>query len=69
MRQRIKSQLPQLREFSADSIHNAELAETYKEIICDPKASAKNRESIWSMRANKDFKKLAKDVYLKHEVA
>ena len=63
----IKSQLPQLREFSADSIHNAELAETYKEIICDPKASAKKaRETIWSMRANKDFKKLAKDVYLKH---
>ena len=63
----IKSQLPQLREFSANSIHNAELAETYKEIICDPKASAKKaRETIWSMRANKNFKKIAKDVYLKH---
>jgi deoxyribodipyrimidine photo-lyase len=40
----IKSQIPQLNNFSADSIHNAELAETYKEIICDPKATAKKPE-------------------------
>lgn len=63
----IKSQLPELENLSANSIHDLELAETYKEIICDPKASAKKaRETIWSMRSNKDFKKLAKEVYLKH---
>jgi len=63
----IKSQIPQLNNFSANSIHNAELAETYKEIICDPKASAKKaRETVWSMRADKNFKRIAREVYLKH---
>ena len=35
--------------------------------IVDLKASAKKaRETIWSVRKGSDFKKIAKDVYLKH---
>ena len=35
--------------------------------IVDLKASAKKaREIIWSVRKGSDFKKIAKDVYLKH---
>ena len=45
----------------------AELNEIYHEKIVDLKASAKKaRETIWSVRKGSDFKKIAKDVYLKH---
>ena len=49
------------------SIHNLELLNSYKDPIVDIKETAKKaRESIWSIRSNKDFKKIAQEVYLKH---
>ena len=53
--------------YLASSIHNLELLNSYKDPIVDIKETTKKaRESIWSIRSNKDFKKIAQEVYLKH---
>ena len=63
----IKSQIPELKDMKPSSIHNLELLNSYKDPIVDIKETAKKaRESIWSIRSNKDFKKIAQEVYLKH---
>ena len=63
----IKGQINSLKNIEPKNIHEAELNEIYHEKIVDLKASAKKaRETIWSVRKGSDFKKIAKDVYLKH---
>ena len=63
----IKDQINSLKNIEPKNIHEAELNEIYHEKIVDLKASAKKaRETIWSVRKGSDFKKIAKDVYLKH---
>ena len=63
----IKSIIPSLKKIDLDLIHNAELKDVYLEKIVDPKkTAAKARESVWSMRKNTEFKKLAKEVFIKH---
>ncbi len=63
----IKSQINSLRDIKPKNIHEAELNEIYHKKIVDLKASAKKaRETIWSVRKGSNFKKIAKDVYLKH---
>ena len=63
----IKDQINSLKNIEPKNIHEAELNEIYHEKIVDLKASAKKaRETIWSVRKGSDFKKMAKDVYLKH---
>ncbi|MEC8108546.1 MAG: deoxyribodipyrimidine photo-lyase/cryptochrome family protein [Pseudomonadota bacterium] len=63
----IKSIIPSLKKIDLDLIHNAELKDIYLEKIVDPKkTAAKARESVWSMRKNTEFKKLAKEVFIKH---
>ncbi len=62
-----KKIIPQLENVETNLIHNAELRDLYFEQIVDPKLSAKKaRDTIWAMRKNKDFKKIAREVYLKH---
>jgi len=62
-----KKIIPELKNVETDLIHNAELKELYFDKIVDPKLSAKKaRDTIWAMRKNKDFKKIAREVYLKH---
>ena len=62
-----KKIIPQLENVETDLIHNAELRDLYFEQIVDPKLSAKKaRDTIWAMRKNKDFKKIAREVYFKH---
>ena len=63
----IKSQIPKISNMCIDKIHNAELNDLYFEKLVDPVLSAKKaRETIWASRSNIEFKKIAKDVYLKH---
>ena len=63
----IKSIIPSLEKIDLNLIHNAELKDIYLEKIVDPKkTAAKARESIWSIRKNTEFKKLAKEVFIKH---
>ena len=63
----IKAQIPRISNICVDKIHNAELGDLYFEKLVDPVLSAKKaRETIWASRANKEFKKIAKDVYFKH---
>ena len=63
----IKSQIPTISNVCTDKIHNAELGDLYFEKLVDPVLSAKKaRETIWASRSNIEFKKIAKDVYLKH---
>ena len=62
-----KKIIPELKNVGTDLIHNAELKDLYFDQIIDPKLSAKKaRETIWAMRKNNDFKKVAREVYLKH---
>ena len=62
-----KKIIPELKNVETDLIHNAELKELYFDKIVDPKLSAKKaRDTIWAMRKNNDFKKVAREVYLKH---
>ena len=63
----IKSQIPKISNMCIDKIHNAELSDLYFEKLVDPALSAKKaRETIWASRSNIEFKKIAKEVYLKH---
>ena len=63
----IKSQINSLKNIDPKNIHEAELNEIYHKKIIDLNASAKKaRETIWSVRKGSDFKKIARDVYLKH---
>ena len=63
----IKAQIPKISNMCRDKIHNAELNDLYFEKLVDPVLSAKKaRETIWASRSNIEFKKIAKDVYLKH---
>ena len=63
----IKGQINSLKNIEPKNIHEVELNEIYHEKIVDLKASAKKaRETIWSVRKGSNFKKIAKDVYLKH---
>ena len=63
----IKSQIPELCDFDSESIHTAQLGESYLPQIINLKDSAKNaRDRIWSIRKSKAFKNEAKLVYLKH---
>ena len=62
-----KKIIPELKNVETDLIHNAELKDLYFDQIIDPKLSAKRaRDTIWTMRKNNDFKKVAREVYLKH---
>ena len=62
-----KKIIPELKNVGTDLIHNAELKDLYFDQIIDPKLSAKKaRDTIWAMRKNNDFKKVAREVYLKH---
>ncbi len=62
-----KKIIPELKNVETDLIHNAELKDLYFDQIIDPKLSAKRaRDTIWAMRKNNDFKKVAREVYLKH---
>ncbi len=62
-----KSILPQLDNIDPELIHNAELNGTYTDKIVDLKKSAKfARENIWAIRKSNEFKKEARQVYLKH---
>ena len=63
----IKAQIPKISNICTDKIHNAELRDLYFEKIVDPALTAKKaRETIWASRSNIEFKKIAKEVYLKH---
>ena len=63
----IKSQIPELCDFDSESIHTAQLGESYLPQIVNLKDSAKYaRDRIWSIRKSKAFKNEAKLVYLKH---
>ena len=63
----IKSQIPELCDFDSESIHTAQLGESYLPQIINLKDSAKYaRDRIWSIRKSKAFKNEAKLVYLKH---
>jgi deoxyribodipyrimidine photo-lyase len=62
-----KKMIPQLENVEIKLIHNAELKDIYFDQIVDPKLSAKKaRDTVWAMRKNSDFKKIAREVYLKH---
>ena len=62
-----KKMIPQLENVEIELIHNAELKNIYYDQIVDPKLSAKKaRDTVWAMRKNSDFKKIAREVYLKH---
>ena len=53
-----KSQIPELEDINPSSIHNLELLNSYRDPIVDIIETAKKaRESIWSVRSNKDFKR------------
>ena len=63
----IKSQIPELCDFDSESIHTAQLGESYLPQIINLKDSAKYaRDRIWSIRKSKAFKNEAKLVYLRH---
>ncbi len=63
----IKAQIPKISNICTDKIHNAELRDLYFEKIVDPALTAKKaRETIWASRSDIEFKKIAKEVYLKH---
>lgn len=63
----IKGQLKSLKDAAPKNIHDAELIEIYHDKIVDLKSSArKAREEVWSIRKGSNFKKIAKEVYLKH---
>ena len=63
----IKSQINSLKNIDPKNIHEAELNEIYHKKIIDLNASAKKaRDTIWSARKGSDFKRIARDVYLKH---
>ena len=63
----IKSLIPELCDFDSESIHTAQLGESYLPQIINLKDSAKYaRDRIWSIRKSKAFKNEAKLVYLKH---
>ena len=63
----IKSQIKKLNQICPKLIHNCELDSYYREKIIDPVATAKKaRETIWSIRSQDSFKKISKEVYLKH---
>ena len=63
----IKSLIPELCDFDSESIHTAQLGESYLPQIVNLKDSAKYaRDRIWSIRKSKAFKNEAKLVYLRH---
>ena len=63
----IKTQIPKISNVCSDKIHNAELNDLYFDKLVDPVLTAKKaRETIWASRSNIEFKKIAREVYLKH---
>ena len=59
--------IPELCDFDSESIHTAQLEESYLPQIVNLKDSAKYaRDRIWSIRKSKAFKDEAKLVYLRH---
>ena len=63
----IKNLIPELSDFDSESIHTAQLGESYLPQIVNLKDSAKYaRDRIWSIRKSKAFKNEAKLVYLRH---
>ncbi len=63
----IKSLIPELCDFDSESIHTAQLGESYLPQIVNLNDSSKYaRDRIWSIRKSKAFKDEAKLVYLRH---
>ena len=63
----IRKELPELSDESNDNIHNATLDVDYPNKIVDLRSSSANaRDKIWGIRKSDQFKKIAKEVYIKH---
>jgi len=63
----IKSELPELLNESNINIHNATVDVNYPNKIIDLRSSSANaRDKIWGIRKSDQFKKIAKEVYIKH---
>ena len=63
----IKKELPELSDESSDNIHKVTMDVDYPNKIVDLHASSANaRDKIWGIRKSDQFKKIAKEVYIKH---
>ena len=63
----IKKELPELSDESSDNIHKATMDVDYPKKIVDLYSSSANaRDKIWGIRKSNQFKKIAKEVYIKH---
>ena len=63
----IRKELPELSDQSNDNIHNATMDVDYPNKIVDLRSSSANaRDKIWGIRKSDQFKKIAKEVYIKH---
>ena len=63
----IRKELLDLFDESNDNIHNSSIDVDYPNKIVDLRSSLANvRDKIWGIRKSDQFKKIAKEVYIKH---